>query len=217
MCSGKCEWEWESGWAEDSWQEDDWQGPEASTLDLGALDSRDEINAVGQWTKMNLDTGAAVTVFPEDWCSQCEAVSGNGVFYKTASGEQIEDKGQACFEGTDEYGIARRLKGRLTGVHKGLASASAMAEAGGQDFYLGSDGGFAVSRKSALGQELRKAVRDIVRRHGARSVLPIYVERGVFNFYLQKTKVEPVASDLHQKEDLTSCYPNGSRQVSPSP
>ena len=96
------------------------------------------------WVKVNLDTGAALTVYPNSWCEK--KPGGNGVVYKTASGEEIRDEGEAVLLGEDEHGIKRSLTGRLSDVHKCLASAGAMTTRGHMDFYLGHDGGFGIGR-----------------------------------------------------------------------
>ena len=98
---------------------------------------------------MNLDTGAAVNTFPLNFGP--EGV-GDGIFYRTASGEWILDGGAWQFEGYDDNGLLRSLNGRLTGVHKVLCSAAEIACKGRQDFYLGHDGGYTMPIHSKICQ-----------------------------------------------------------------
>ena len=58
------------------------------------------------------------------------------------------------FQGYDENGLCRSLKGRLTGVQKVLCSAGEIACKGPQDFYFGSDGGFMIPVHSNIGHEM---------------------------------------------------------------
>ena len=85
----------------------------------------EQINTVGEWIKMNLDTGCAVTSFPMSF--QQDSSSSNGAQYRTASGEIIPDGGEVLFKGYDENRRLRSLGGRAAPVHKVLCSAGAMA------------------------------------------------------------------------------------------
>ena len=49
---------------------------------------------------------------------------GNGVVFKTASGELVPSQGIGTFEGFDESGNKCRMKGSMADVHKPLISAS---------------------------------------------------------------------------------------------
>ena len=70
--------------------------------------------------------------------------TGDGRFYRTASGEWIPDGGAWHFNGYNENGLLRSLNGRLTGANKVLCSAAEMACEGRQDFFLGHDGGYMI-------------------------------------------------------------------------
>ena len=69
-----------------------------------------------------------------------------------------------------------------------------MTTSGGQDLYLGHDGGYAVPRDSAIGIALREHFDKLLRRHGDSELLPIYLEQGVFNFYLEKLEITSLES-----------------------
>ena len=151
--------EWNDGWSFDEWN-DDWSSvgwhegweqtydTSASSFSLGGLD----VSATSgpkrfEWVKMNLDTGAAVNTFPLNFGT------GDGRFYRTASGRWILDGGAWRFQEYDENGLLRFLNGRLTGVHKVLCSVAEIACKGRQDFYLGRDGGYMIPIHSKIGQE----------------------------------------------------------------
>ena len=105
------------------------------------------------WVKMNLDTGAALNTFPLNFGPDG---AGDGIFYRTASGEWISDGGAWQFQGCDENSLCRPLNGRLTGLHKVLCRAGDIACKGREDFNLGSDGGFVIPVFNRIGQDIRK-------------------------------------------------------------
>ena len=176
-------------------------------LDLGATTEED-------WVRMNLDTGAAVNVFPRSFAP--EGCVGNGQWYKTASSERIEDYGAIVFTGEDEQGWMRSISGRISDVHKPLTSAVRMAVRGGMDFYLGQDGGYAVPRSSEIGWRMRAYFDKLLWKFGVSGLLPVYVENGVFNYYLKKKKVAvmedakvPVVAASDKVVNVPPVCPNG--------
>ena len=56
-----------------------------------------------EWVKMNLDTGAAVNIFPLNVGPEG---AGDGRFYRTASGERILDGGAWQFKDTMKMGCS---------------------------------------------------------------------------------------------------------------
>ena len=86
-----------------------------NTLDVNSFAARSQIEVSdrhGVWRRMNLDTGAAATVFPmsvPDKVTQ-DGLGGN---YKTASGEIVSDEGAGIIHGIGEDGIPRRVRGRV--------------------------------------------------------------------------------------------------------
>ena len=66
-----------------------------------------------EWVKLHLETGAAVNTFPLNFGPEG---AGDGMFYRTASGEWILDGGAWQFQGYDENGFLRSLNGALTDV-----------------------------------------------------------------------------------------------------
>ena len=71
----------------------------ASSLSLGGLNVSATSSLKGfEWVKMNLDPGAAVNTFPLHFGPEG---AGDGIFYRTASGEWIPDGGAWQFQGYD--------------------------------------------------------------------------------------------------------------------
>ena len=171
---------------------------------MAAIDVTDE----SEWMKVNFDTGAAVTAIGKKYAT---GESGNGVNYRTATGEYVEDQGPAIIAGTDEYGIVRRLRGRAVEVHKTLACASQLISKG-QDCFLYDDGGWLMPSGSELAQKIRKLVEEYSARNYTPGLLPMYVENGVYNFYLQ-VPVEKMMSPLEGDAPISG----GSRQAKEKP
>ena len=71
--------------------------------------------------------------------------------YKTASGSLVPDGGPLGFQGYDE----QSSKGT-----KVLASAGEMAVREGNDFYLGSGGGYVISAQSPVGKTCQSMVQQ---------------------------------------------------------
>ena len=119
---------WNGGWSSVGWREGWEQTYDTSARSFSSLGGLD-VSATSspkrfEWVKMYLDTGAAVNTFPLNFGPEG---AGDGRFYRTASGEWILDDGAWKFQGYDENGLLRSLKGRLTGVHKVLCSAADIA------------------------------------------------------------------------------------------
>ena len=81
--------------------------------------------------------------------------------YKTASGSLVPDGGPLVFQGYDEQGpleIPQRQKSSKG--TKVLASAGEMAVREGNDFYLGSGGGYVISAQSPVGKTCQSTVQQ---------------------------------------------------------
>ena len=165
-------------------------------------------------------------MFPKSFAPAGSTTVGNGQWYKTASSERIEDYGAIVFTGNDEQGWTRSVSGRVSDVHKPLTSAARMAERGGMDFYLGSDGGYAIPRSSEIGWRMRAYFDRMLAKFSASGLLPVYVENGVYNYYLLKKDIamkedtrmpvvaasdQPVSRCVGVQEP--SCCPNGRQDL----
>ena len=170
---------WNGGWSFDEWN-DDWspvgrhEGREqtydtsARSFSLGGLD----VGATSspkrfEWVKMNLDTRAAVNTFPLNFGPEG---AGDGIFYRTASGEWTLDGGAWQSQGYDENGLLSSLSGR----HKVLCSAAEIACKGRQDFYLGHDGGYMIPIHSKIGQGMRIHFEKLVNWHEQNELILSY-------------------------------------------
>jgi hypothetical protein len=184
--------------------------PEAGSLDLcsildtlnaSATDSLGEVNSLeansldDEWLKLNYDTGAAMTAFPLE-VAEGKNLKDTGEHFKTASGQLISDKGPVTIKGKDAQGNVRKMKGRVTEVHKALVAASQIHQS--QDVWLGLGGGVMMPRGGPIAQGLHKEYERLVRKHGDKDLLPIYEERGVYNFYLKVAKKDVELAPLEQ-------------------
>ena len=109
-----------------------------------------------RWTQFNFDTGAAVSAIPRKIVDEEQKLPTTGQWYRTASGERIEDYGERTLCGQDEQDVYWRLKGRVSDVHKCLVSAAKMAVNGHNMFFLDAEGGYAISEYSEIGKGLRR-------------------------------------------------------------
>ena len=109
--------EWNDDWSSVGWHEFCEQTYDNSAssfslgdFDLGVMSGPKRFELV----KMNLDTGVAVNTIPLNFGPDR---SGDGRFYRTASGEWIPPDGGAWqFQGYDKHGLLRSVNGRLTVV-----------------------------------------------------------------------------------------------------
>ena len=161
---------------------------EAGGLELGGLhlcSVADDAQKWDQCEKFNFDTGAAATVFPKHMAGENFKGQANGRSYKTASGESIPDHGGLKLRGRDESNLLRTITGRVTDVHKPLTSASQCLGGGNQLCWLDSDGGWIIPRGGVIGKALENELQRLIQKHGSERLLPVYQEKGVYNFYLQ--------------------------------
>ena len=81
---------------------------------------------------VTLDSGAAVCALPEHIGEQFDIVkdSANNVSYKTANGAEVKDMGERILSVQTAEGHMRRMRFRVTGVRKPLASAGDIVAAG---------------------------------------------------------------------------------------
>ena len=184
--------------------------PEADVglFDVGAIDGKvctpAAVSAVveEEWVKFNLDTGAAQTAVPKDWVKDKVTVTGaSEVIFKTASGELVPSEGTGTFEGFGESGMRCRVRGAIADVHKPLVSAHKCLGFG-RIAVLDENGGQLVPVNSKAG----RAIQGIINRSRAAEVktwLPVYQEKGVYNFYLRTKGRKRQASAVNTAEMVT--------------
>ena len=158
--------------------------------DLGSLDQAvvKKYTADG-YLKLNYDTGAATTAFPLEFNL---GGTSTGVNMITASGEKIPDMGEIKLATVDENGVHRKIGGKVTQVHKVLASASRINRDGKQNAWLTADGGYLIPTTGPIAVGMEKELKKLMKQHGSETLLPLYVEKGVYNFYLKIKDGEPV-------------------------
>ena len=112
-------------------------------------------------------------------------------------------------------GQSTALNGDVAPVHKILVAGSA-ATRGWRDLYLGEDGGYIMGKEFSA--ELRKAFAKILARRGASDLLPVYLENGFYNFYVQKQQqtlhASPPSTQPEVRRSIATMSGN-SRQASP--
>jgi hypothetical protein len=129
--------------------------------------------------KLTFDTGAAINAIPSNFAPGYRKSDANGASYATASGETIDDEGSQRIQGVDTHGNFQLIKGRCMDVHK-LLIAAGQCCSGGQDAWLGHDGGYVYSKDSFIGREIRAYFELLIRDHGYEDLIPLYLEGGVY-------------------------------------
>ena len=208
----QCEQQWSEQWGQGpcnepaawSGQQADWApGFEIKSFDLGSFDGVLDLavfDGQGQWIKMNYDTGAAQTAFPRAIASEFseKPVVGNGQCYRSATGELIEDEGGLKVTAETERGDMARVSGRVASVHKPLVSAAKSAGFG-QNGWITKHGGWLIPDNSAISHKIKKLLDKEAAKQN-HSMIPLYEELGVYNFYLKVggrgSKVEPIIGEF---------------------
>jgi hypothetical protein len=154
----------------------------------------------GRWQKFNWDSGAAQTVLPKEFAPEARPT---GRKYKTASAELIEDYGELVLTGMNEKNALSRVRGRLAEVHKPLVAASKTA-ALGFDSFTDHEGGLLIPRSGPVAQGLRKELKRLLWIHGDRNCVPMWLEKGVYNFYLDMEANGKCGGHLSPAKDIAS-------------
>ena len=136
------------------------------------------------WLRINLDTGAAASVWPEAACYGKRQPAETSRVFKTATGECVRSGSVLTVSGEDAWGQTVRVKGHTAPVHKPLAAASDVTKNGGV-VVLTRDGGYMIHEKSPLKARLEKSVSQVLAGGGYAGTTPLYKERGVYNFYVR--------------------------------
>ena len=176
------------------------------------------------WLRMNLDTGAAIHAFPQAMYVEnddiTEMITRSGhyvvaeleeeeykdteIWYTTASGQEIPDMGQMELNLEDDEGRQLQMMSNVTSVHKCLVSASKLCIEGEQEIWLNSAGGFVLPTKGPIAKGLALEYERLVKIHGDREVLPVYLDRGVYNVYFKLKKKAEVSTSRGEKRKSTA-------------
>jgi hypothetical protein len=160
----------------------------AESLDMCSIEASSAISAPCSWIRCCLDTGAARSAFPSTFAPDLAATPAHGVSFKTATAEIVSSEGVKRILVVTENGRRTAIKGHGAPVHKVLVAGSGVVEQG-QDLYLGSDGGYIM--EPGFSQALRLAFANVQKERGDRELTPVYLENGVFNFYVKREAKEP--------------------------
>ena len=162
---------------------------EAEKQEINSFEDLGSVEAKDGWTKLvvNFDTGAAVTAVPKTLADQGLVQSDGNMdtrCYKTASGEILEDGGGVVVKGLSEEGFKRSLNGRLVGVHRMLASGTAVAK--NNLVVLDGKQGWIIPRKGKIAEGMKEAFDKLVMRHPqeAEKMTQLYEQKGIFVFNL---------------------------------
>ena len=165
------------------------------------------------WLRLNLDTGASIHAFPSEMGVKYEEMGEYNTpesrkqydmycndWYTTASGEEIPDMGQLKLTledvGSGDQTREVKMVGNVTSVHKCLMSASKLCKDGKQEIWLnGREGGVVFPSDGPIAEGLARAYENLVRIHGTSTVIPVYLEQGVYNVYFKLIAKEKLERD----------------------
>ena len=103
----------------------------------------------------------------------------------------MQDAGGIRMKLEDEFGGMRNMNSRVMDVHKNLTSASVVAKAGTKS-WLTDGGGFMLPKNCEANAKIEKILAAEASKPKT-SMLPLYEERGVYNFYLKVGKNGSIA------------------------
>jgi hypothetical protein len=175
-------------------------------FDVGAME-KEPIDATS-WVKINLDTGAARTVFPEN-VKYGERKEEKVVNFKTATGEVVPSSGGLVLIARDEWGRRTRCTGALAPVHKPLLAAGQVTDKG-NSVWLSGDRGYIVEKGSYVQKCVQKAFDEAMKETSGRGTLEVYKENGIYNLYMQ-VDVTAERSEPGVTLDLSAGASQGSR------
>ena len=97
------------------------------------------------------------------------------------NGILMQDAGGIRMKLEDEFGRMRNMNSRVMDVHKNLTSASVVAKAG-TNSWLTDGGGYMLPKNCEANAKIEKILAAEASKPKS-SMLPLYEERGVYNFY----------------------------------
>ena len=84
----------------------------------------------------------------------------------------------------------RKITGEVEEVHMVFISAAA-THAKGHFSWLEAGGGYIIPEASQVGKALRLAYEVVMEQYGVKDLIPVWEEKGVYNFYLKGEKEVP--------------------------
>ena len=104
--------------------------------------------------------------------------------FRTASGEIIDDHGEAKWEGYLESSRRCTVPGHLARVHKPLISTARLTKTG-LLVLMDRKGGSSIKEGSTLGKKIKELISGELEKDERQRLAKLYVENGVYNMYLQ--------------------------------
>ena len=114
----------------------------------------------------------------------------------------MQDAGGIRMKLEDEFGGMRNMNSRVMDVHKNLTSASVVAKAG-TNSWLTDGGGYMLPKNCEANAKIEKILAAEASKPKS-SMLPLYEERGVYNFYLKVGKNGSIAPLDEKAEEAVS-------------
>ncbi|CAE7245381.1 unnamed protein product [Symbiodinium sp. CCMP2592] len=166
-------------------------------LDLAHLSGACEEESWDGYKKVtvNFDTGAAISAIPVEVArAATKKTAASERCYRTASGEVIEDQGGALVQGYDAAGVGRKIEGRVTDVHRMLASGAAVGKHN-HVLLMGSKG-YVMPKGGKIAKALEKTFRETAEAGHGKDVLEMEERRGiyVFDLWVKESKEKDCAT-----------------------
>ena len=115
----------------------------------------------------------------------------------------------------DEENRSLTMMTNVTSVHKCLLSASKLCTEGEpQEIWLNGTGGYVFPTNGPIAQGLALEYEKLVEMHGSSQVLPVYLDRGVYNVYF-KMKKKAECSTSRGKKRKSAAASAGSTDEKP--
>ena len=157
---------------------------EVGMFDISHLGSAPGLEgSTSSWVRINLDTGAARTVFPEN-AEYGERREEAPVNFKTATGEIVPSKGGLVLHARDEWGRRTRCAGSRAPVHKPLLSAGQVTDKG-NSVWLSGEGGYIIEKGSYIQKCMQKALDQAMKETDGQGTVETYKENGIYNLYMK--------------------------------
>lgn len=157
---------------------------EVGVFDVASLGTSTSLVDAAGWLRLNLDTGAARSVFPENADYGLKVEEKNVTNFRTATGEIVQSKGGLNLSARDEWGRRMRFPGTLAPVHKPLLAAGQVTDKG-NDIWFSGDDAYIIERDSHIQKLMQKTFHEAMLHTGGYGTLHAYKERGVYNLYVR--------------------------------
>ena len=200
--------------------EEAWGFEMASLSQFVPLNQFNEIDASpSEWLKLNVDSGAAKTVFPEDANYGTRVEQQKLLSFRTATGEIVPSSGDLMVTSSGENGETLKFKGSLAPVRKPLVSAGDITNKG-NDMYYFEDEAYIIAKGTRLQQIMRKAFSDAMRdEKNYNEAITMYKENNIYNMYVKvglSSAGSPVSPPFSADRLSSAGSPVSSREICPA-